>query len=1060
MLRHVSMVSIKNIAVCSYALAAATAASVAGPLQEASITKIINDVRVVHPQKGARLAVTQDIIKDDLAVKTGSRSRAELLFQDKTLTRLGADTFFSFRPGTRDLSLERGTMLLQVPKGLGGAKIRAASITASITGTTVMLENVPGKNLKVIVLEGSLRLSRNDRVGETLSLTAGKMIIMNPAARSLPEPIDVDLDSLVKTSALVNPRIFTGSSKVRVGPLSSQRLIEAEIAKQQRLKARRGLVETNLVILGRGTKVRAASEQLMTALENGDVINNTTEPLQNLRTHRRDSLTDTRYENNKPLLTNEARDVRKGDKHVAENVKEKNRGIEASSDNTALSGDGGTGSRNNEVSVDTTPHDRLKTISSSGPYVVTNGTTIDLTRTIPTIKNGNSVGRGTMFGGATRDGSASAFLFGARSDFDVRNSFDQRFGLESTTADAEREVAVFRFAGLQLDGPPSITSENGKARDLALVSEKSIDAGSRLASMDVSTLRTLFLGTADGAIALGDKLTINAPPTSGFKTLHLYGRGSSGSVSVSAVIDVPSADLVVDAQNAITVGNAARLNAQQLVFSSNGDVNLGGIVAGSRIQVDATGNITVAPSAAVSAGKLTVNAGGTADIADLRSIDLSATTKLDVNAGQIRLSSGSLIVPAVTDANFKVRDGGIEAASIDLIGVNNITLNGGGLSVRDLTADTIRAAGDIKVGGNLAVRDLTTSGDLDIGGALAANARASGDAISVITSKSIRAVGGLSFSGAAEAIATAPGDGGAVELHADKIELGTGKIGSVNLDGGAAALLGSYEGGNGGTLEVGTLENPISTEIVVESPISATTGENSTVVLHGGTGGNVNLVAKEKITVRSTVKVSDSASGRASRTGGNISLRTRNNDGEINVDNSGQLLSLLAAAAPGPGGTIRFTSTGGKILVDGGTVRADRGVIDMRNTGATGLIEFKNANLNGDVVKIGAVGKDGQLLIGGGRIDANSVIQLYAGGSNGHVRFTDDAALTGTSVKTIAANAVTIDSGKVVTIGGASPASVFTNQANYTGSGGNGSTSGVFGGLGASTKPLKDAPKF
>jgi cyclopropane fatty-acyl-phospholipid synthase-like methyltransferase len=64
-----------------------------------------------------------------------------LLFRDQTLTRLGADTFFSFTQGTRDLTLERGTLLLQVPKGRGGARIRTAAVTASITGTTILLEH-------------------------------------------------------------------------------------------------------------------------------------------------------------------------------------------------------------------------------------------------------------------------------------------------------------------------------------------------------------------------------------------------------------------------------------------------------------------------------------------------------------------------------------------------------------------------------------------------------------------------------------------------------------------------------------------------------------------------------------------------------------------------------------------------------------------------------------------------------------------------------------------------------------------------------------------------------
>jgi len=66
--------------------------------------------------------------------------------------------------------------------------------------------------------------------------------------------------------------------------------------------------------------------------------------------------------------------------------------------------------------------------------------------------------------------------------------------------------------------------------------------------------------------------------------------------------------------------------------------------------------------------------------------------------------------------------------------------------------------------------------------------------------------------------------------------------------------------------------------------------------------------------------------------------------------------------------------------------------------------------------------------------------------------------LSGTSVKNIAGNTVTITGGKVVTINGNAPANVFTNNPNYTGSGGNGTSTGVFAGQGATTQPLSAAP--
>jgi FecR protein len=230
--------------------------AVAGPLTEAEVTKIINQVSLIDPHNGERAAALRDVIKDDRALETGKKSRSELLFQDNTLTRIGAETFFSFKTGTRDLTLEKGSMLLQVPKGLGGAQIHTAAVTAAITGTTIMMEYVPKQYIKVLVLEGSLRLSRNGSFGDSLVLTPGKMVIMRPDVKKIPDPVDVDLEHIVKTSSLVN---FPGSDL-----LPSMPLIQAAIASQQNQLVKKDLVPTNLV-MGHGTNVMVASSNPLTA---------------------------------------------------------------------------------------------------------------------------------------------------------------------------------------------------------------------------------------------------------------------------------------------------------------------------------------------------------------------------------------------------------------------------------------------------------------------------------------------------------------------------------------------------------------------------------------------------------------------------------------------------------------------------------------------------------------------------------------------------------------------------------------------------------------------------
>jgi hypothetical protein len=126
-----------------------------------------------------------------------------------------------------------------------------------------------------------------------------------------------------------------------------------------------------------------------------------------------------------------------------------------------------------------------------------------------------------------------------------------------------------------------------------------------------------------------------------------------------------------------------------------------------------------------------------------------------------------------------------------------------------------------------------------------------------------------------------------------------------------------------------------------------------------------------------------------------------------------------------------------------------------------GAITFNNASAHADILKAGVFGANGVLNIGGGTLSADTTLKLYAPGSSGQLNFFSNVTLDGNSKKILAANSVTIFNNVVVTIGGKAPADVYTNNANYTGFGGNGSTTGTFAGAGANRpRPLSEAPPF
>jgi hypothetical protein len=529
----------------------------AGKLTEARVTKIIRDVKVVDPAADTRPANLNDVIRDQIGLATGIKSRSELLFEDNTLTRLGPETYFSFKAGTRDLSLEKGTMLLQVPKGLGGTKIHTAAVTASITGTTIMMEYVPKQHIKVLVLEGSLRLS-NGRLGDSLLLQPGKMMIMRPDAKRIPDPVTVDLKKVVHTSTLVNMR--QGKKSAKAEPLPSMGLIEKEVDQQQKDERGHRLTPTNLVIHGKGTNVLLASDELLQQL-------------------------------------------------------------------------------------------------------------------------------------------------GSRNDIEKVN---------------------------------------------------------HLTSVHVPT---------------------PSPPPP------------------------PSAD--------------------------------------------------IGPSP---------------------KIEHHGTAGHDEHT-DVKYSSG---------------------------------------------------------------RD----------------------------------------------------------------------------------------------------------------PIVINTAQDWT---SGGATGKIKIVSKDSVTVNTTLKVSDV---NAVHDHGEISIDSGATTGTaIAITSSAQLLALLSVASS-EHGKITFKSAGGDVDINGGTIQADKGTIDIRNNGSNGVINVNNATLNASTIKVGALGPNGTLNVGGGTISADSVIKFYAGGSNGSINFVDDVTLNGNSVKTIAGDTVTIFDGKTVTVNGPAAANVFTNHANYTGWGGNSSTTGTFAGQGAVTHPLSGVSGF
>jgi FecR protein len=173
------------------------------PTPEGRVTQIFHDVKLLPAQAEARAAVVDDKVDEDTGLRTGDDSRSELTFADLTITRLGANTVFSFNKAGRSVRLDNGSILLYVRKNSGGAEISTKAVSVGITGTTLIFESQPLSHDRLIVLEGDARFSLNNYPNQSTVVRAGQLLNVPAGAKKLPKPGRVNLKRIVDTHPLI-----------------------------------------------------------------------------------------------------------------------------------------------------------------------------------------------------------------------------------------------------------------------------------------------------------------------------------------------------------------------------------------------------------------------------------------------------------------------------------------------------------------------------------------------------------------------------------------------------------------------------------------------------------------------------------------------------------------------------------------------------------------------------------------------------------------------------------------------------------------------------------------
>ncbi len=189
----------QSLGICTAILLAVTISPALAARNEAHVTRIIRDVKLLPSQAAPKPAILNDAVNDNTAVRTGDSSRSELTFVDLRITRLGANTLFAFNAGGHNVQLNAGSMLLYVPKNVGGAQMATSAVSVAITGTTVIFESRKAGRTILKVFEGGARASLIRYPRESVFVRAGQMVDVPAGATTMPQPVNMNTADELKS---------------------------------------------------------------------------------------------------------------------------------------------------------------------------------------------------------------------------------------------------------------------------------------------------------------------------------------------------------------------------------------------------------------------------------------------------------------------------------------------------------------------------------------------------------------------------------------------------------------------------------------------------------------------------------------------------------------------------------------------------------------------------------------------------------------------------------------------------------------------------------------------
>jgi hypothetical protein len=217
------------------------------PVNGARITYMSKEVRLRTAPHGLEPAALGDILSAGVTIDNGAKARSELTFGNRNVVRLGANTILSLKESGA-LELGEGAVFFQVPKS-SSTEITIGAISVASKGATGLLERNRDLYVKLLLLEGEVRVSLAGQLGESMLMEPGQILIASPKATALPETAYFDIARAISTCQLITD----------FPPLPGRESLANEARKQARLTSDGTYIRSNLVIFGRGTLVNVVS---------------------------------------------------------------------------------------------------------------------------------------------------------------------------------------------------------------------------------------------------------------------------------------------------------------------------------------------------------------------------------------------------------------------------------------------------------------------------------------------------------------------------------------------------------------------------------------------------------------------------------------------------------------------------------------------------------------------------------------------------------------------------------------------------------------------------------